>query len=152
MSSTQAVSDIIKIGHNTAYQLLGRTLRNDQQRFSFKVGLYWLDPKTNLPVIIPHCDLGNYDEQTKARLVAKKHLERHVEQLAPYQTPVQVQVVPQPSVQPTQIPHQPASLQPMPPQGQVQWQQPIPHQQAPQQPQSQALQPPKPYPNGGSDY
>ena len=141
MAKSQAVTNIIKFGNDTAYQIFSWTDRNGIQRFSFEVGIYWIDHKTNMPKIITRCDLYNYDDQTKARVAARRHLQKITEEAALRQPQVQMQVVPNQPVQPTALPHhQPA--QSTPAQDQVQWSQP-----APTSHQSQPLQPLAPYPS-----
>ncbi|QEG36242.1 hypothetical protein [Bythopirellula goksoeyrii] len=69
------VSPIVKIGQRTAYQIFSAIV-GGRQRLSARLGIYWVNPRTGQAVIIPEMDLWNYEEQTRARQAAKKHLEK----------------------------------------------------------------------------
>ncbi|QEG36079.1 hypothetical protein [Bythopirellula goksoeyrii] len=69
------VSPMVKIGQRTAYQIFSAIV-GGRQKLSVRLGVYWVNPRTGQAVIIPEMDLWNYEEQTRARQAAKKHLEK----------------------------------------------------------------------------
>ena len=146
-NSKQPMSSIVKLGTRTAYQIFGRNY-NGQTKLSARVGAYWVNPTTGQATIIPDFDLYNYDEQTRARQAAKKHLEKLTAQIFQQQQHVnQVEFVPQAAPQPAapQVSSQPVAQQhPIP-------QQPlVAAEQLWTGAEPQPLQPPKPYPSGGN--